>query len=238
MNTQNAANSLERRIRPLAAAVFTAGAFYCQAAVYNVNSVATLVSAINSANASGNADTINLAPGIYNLTNELPIIAANKTILFQGATANPADTALRQTAAGKPILETYYDGTTNEAINDVLTFNDLAFENGQSGPDGGGALLVGGIGCVTTVSNCFFGGNSAMHAFFGGALENVPDGFLNVYGSRFENNSAANWGGAISFSHVADAGSVGGLPTSSGSAAATPRQPRLWPGCHSLTPVQ
>ena len=184
-----------------------------QANIFNANSAATLVTALNSANTTVGSHTIQLAAGTYTLTAELPVIASGKNIVFQGGTANPADTVLHQTAAAR-ILETFFDGSAN---NVVLTFNNLTFENGQSGTFGGGAILVGGIGSSTTVNNCVFHNNTTTltgTGLAGGALENSPDGFVTVLGCRFTGNAASLAGGAISFLHQADSGSAGGLVVS------------------------
>ena len=186
----------------------------CQANVFPVNSTAALIAAINSANTTAGSHTINLAAGLYTLTAELPVIASGKNIVFQGGTANAADTVLHQTAAAR-ILETFFvSGSPN---NVVLTFNNLTFENGQSGTYGGGAMLVGGVGSATTVSNCVFNNNTTTSTgtgLAGGAIENAPDGFMTVLGCRFSGNSADMAGGAISFLHQLEGGNAGGLVVS------------------------
>src|SRR5262249_53288774 len=65
----------------------------------------------------------------------------------------------------------------------------------------GGALLVGGLGSVTTVSNCVFANNATTGtgARPGGAIENSPDGDLTVQDCTFQSNTSSNVGGAIDF---------------------------------------
>ena len=177
---------------------------------FNVTSTAQLISALNTANGIPGPHTINLATGTYNLTNELPVIATNEVIAFQGASVNPADTVLHQTVANSRIVETTLP--TNNVNNVVLTFNNLTFDNGQGGAYGGGALLVGGIGSSTTVNNCVFTNNrtsAGANVNAGGAIENSPNGNVTVLGCRFQGNASAAYGGAIDF--LNQAGGSGSL---------------------------
>ncbi len=163
-------------------------------------STAELISALNTANGTTGPHTINLAAGTYNLTGELPVIAANEVITLQGASANPADTVLHQTLANSRFLETALPA--NSINNVVLTFNNLTFDSGQGGDYGGGALLVGGIGSSTTVNNCTFTSNRAFAGAsgnVGGAIENSPNGNVTVLGCWFQGNSSALYGGALDF---------------------------------------
>ena len=182
-------------------------------ATFNVSTTADLISAVNSANGLPGPHTINLAPGTYDLSAELPIIAADENITFQGGSADPALTVLHQTAAGTRFLVTALAG--DNVNNIILTFNNLTFDNGQGGDFGGGALLVGGIGSSTTVSNCVFSNNrtsAGADVNAGGAIENSPNGDVTVVGCRFSGNSSAVYGGAIDF--LNQAGGSGNLVVS------------------------
>ena len=184
-----------------------------RALTFNVSTTTELVSAITSANGSAGPHTINLAAGTYNLSGELPVIAANENITFQGGSANPADTVLHQTTANTRILETALPA--NNVNNILLTFNSLTFDNGQGGDFGGGALLVGGIGSATTANNCVFSNNrtsSGANVHAGGAIENSPNGNVTVSGCRFSGNASAVYGGAIDF--LNQAGGSGNLVVS------------------------
>jgi hypothetical protein len=169
-------------------------------ATFNVATPAQLISAVNSANGSAGPHTINLSTGTYNLSGELPVIAANESITFQGGSANLTDTVLHQTLANTRFVES--DLPAGNVNNIGLTFNNLTFDSGQGGDYGGGALLVGGIGSSTTVSNCVFSNNrtsAGANVNAGGAIENSPNGNVTVLGCRFQGNSSAVYGGAIDF---------------------------------------
>jgi len=161
--------------------------------------MSSLRGAILDANANTGPHTISLPPGTYTVSGELPSIVSDLNLTLQGTSGNPADTVLNQAQANQRFLETDFvnDTTPN---NVVLTFANLTFTNGQATAFGGGVLLVGGLGSITTVSNCVFLNNSTSASGQpGGVIESSPDGDVIVQNCVFQGNASADFGGAIDF---------------------------------------
>lgn len=153
-----------------------------------------LIAAINTANATPGADTIELAAGgTYTLTavdntaygpSGLPLISSPITINGNGATIE------RTAAAGTPEFRVLfvgrppYVGSTGD-----LTINQLSIKRGSSTYYGGGILNLGTV----SINNSAVTGNYSSNG--GGGIYN--SGPLWISGSTINNNSSAYYGNGI-----------------------------------------
>jgi len=175
--------------------------------------VAGLKTAINTANANGEDDTIELAAnGTYVLTardnalNGLPMIGPDggHTLTIHG---NPA-TIQRSTAGGTPTFRIFY---INSGAN--VTLSRLTMSNGNLVAHGGAIYSDAETAdTALTITNCFISGNTGD---YGGAIYN--DGYndtpgpttatLTIINSIISGNHGTQYGGGIwndgSFGHVA-----------------------------------
>jgi hypothetical protein len=126
-------------------------------AIFNVASgdVAGLIAAINAANANGEENTINLAPGTYTLTavdnssgsgpNGLPVIASAMTINGENA-----ETAVIERASGVPPRTPFFR-IFEVAVSANVIMNGITIGNGDligsppQGLRGGGVLNFGNL---------------------------------------------------------------------------------------------
>ncbi len=199
-----------------------------QAAVFNVSNVSGLISAINSANANAEDDTINMTTGTYTLTsvnnttegdNGLPVIATKITI-------NGNDSTLQRNAAS-PAFRLFL-----VSFNGDLELHDLTISGGKTAAAfanvNGGAILSHG---TLSIYNSTLSGNMAVSngvECHGGAIyAEKPGGtFLRIEDSVLSGNSVSitdfvGSGGAISSltgAFIARTTISGNTVTSSGSA--------------------
>ncbi len=188
-------------------------------AVFNVSTVAELIAAIDAANATGEEDTINLAPGTYTLTTFAP---GTDTFqfpggFFYGKTGLPyittpiiingnGATIAGQSNPANPFRLILVDGNTTGNTG-KLTLNNLtltggrteAFVGGKNGIYEDGGAIVNYRGTLTA-TNVTFTNNFADDD--GGALINI-EGTATLTNSTFTGNIAAgdddtnDGGGAI-----------------------------------------
>lgn len=157
--------------------------------------------------ANANAGTtINLPAGTYQLTNDgsaeigfcldenlgdLNIAGNNTSIVGAGA----ATTIIQQTTPNDRVLcvDANLVGNFNFSISGV-TITGGRETNGV----GGGGMISGGFGDVTTVTDCIFTNNQASGGGspVGGGIGNGA-GTLIISGTRFSNNTAAASGGGV-----------------------------------------
>ncbi len=188
-------------------------------AVFNVSTVAELIAAIDAANATGEEDTINLAPGTYTLTTFAP---GTDTFqfpggFFYGKTGLPyittpiiingnGATIAGQSNPANPFRLILVDGNTTGNTG-KLTLNNLTLTGGRTeavvgGKNGiyeDGGAIVNYRGTLTA-TNVTFTNNFADDD--GGALINI-EGTATLTNSTFTGNIAAgdddtnDGGGAI-----------------------------------------
>ena len=185
-----------KTIRLLALSLLVAlASVVTQAAVFNVSNgdVAGLIAAINTANASAGADTINLAAGgTYTLTavdninngeSGLPAITSEITINGNGATIQ------RSSGVGTPSFRVLYVAGPNAGN---LILNRVTIRGGNS-LNGGGIFCSAGTVTLaeSTVSDNY--GQS------GGGVYNL-NGTLAVNRSIISNNTSFYYGGGV-FNH-------------------------------------
>jgi CSLREA domain-containing protein len=206
----------------VAAAGMFAPATSAYAASYSVSTVSTLITAINSANASSEDDTITLTANITlttadNLTdggNGLPIIVSAATagkLTIEGG----GFTLSRSSAGATPNFRIF-----EVASGAGLTLDNVTISNGSAAPtfsgggiqnngtlnllnstitdnntfDAGGAGIYNTSGSTLTVTNSTFSGNHMISGSYGGGgIQN--NGTLSVTNSTFSNNVAASGGG-------------------------------------------
>jgi hypothetical protein len=167
------------------------------ATVYTVNNttdgMATnqLRGALAAIDASGGANTINLSAGTYVLSSE---------IIFGGVAG---ENITINGVAGSTIIKNSSDrifiiNTTAAIANLTVTISGVTFSGGFLSTDnyGGGAVLCGGPGNVTSFQNCLFTGNSinsgAVGQCHGGAIAQEGGGALSLNGCSFTGNSCSN----------------------------------------------
>jgi uncharacterized repeat protein (TIGR01451 family) len=169
-----------------AAALLVALAGPLHAAVFNIPSgdVAALIAAITTANANSEADTINLAAGVYTLVtvnntddgpSGLPSIKGAITIRGAGANATTIERA-----PGGPAFRIFRVAATG-----TLTLDGLTVRGGNAS-DGGGILSAGAL----TVANSVVRDNEAIN---GGGIKNL--GPLVLTNSTIAGNDAASGAG-------------------------------------------
>ena len=195
------------------------------AAEFNVgvSDVTGLISAINSANANGEADTINLTSSspytlntMNNIThgaNGLPLVTSEITINGNGATITrdasaPTFRFFEITPAGNLLLDniTITNGYTSEndygggAIINTgrLTVNNSVFSSNRARTGGGGAiwngtLQIGDPTALTDITITTISDNHVSPSASGGGLHNR--GNMDVNNSIISGNSSDNNGG-------------------------------------------
>ena len=158
-------------------------------AVFNISSgdVTGLIAAINAANANGEENTINLAPGTYTLNavdngtsgngNGLPVITSAMTI-----TGGSAETTIIQRDPAATLFRIF-------SIQGTVTINGLTIRGGRVLPPGGGGIVNSGR---LTINHSIIDHNSA---YVGGAIANL--GILTLSHTLILNNGATFEGGAI-----------------------------------------
>jgi len=153
--------------------------------------------------------TINIPAGTYQLTipggasegfsgnnsiGDLDITANNTTIVGAGA----ASTIIQQTQPNDRVIEV----NPFLVAGFVFSISDVTITGGhETTAVGGGGMIAGAGGNVTTVANCVFSGNSATGAgtFGGGGISNVG-GNLTLTGCTFTGNSTSASGGGVGYS--------------------------------------
>ncbi|HSE11599.1 MAG TPA: Ig-like domain repeat protein [Rudaea sp.] len=170
----------------------------------------SLRAALEQANASTGATTINLPPGTYNLTIGALIAgtAANTNISIHG-TGTSANTIINQTVAHRLVFSIDY----NVMANVVFELDNATVTGGsedETDPDGfggnGGAVLAGGsvsaTGNAVTFNSVVFSGNycspSSNAGCSGGAINMTGGGDLTITNCTFSGNEAAKFKGTAS----------------------------------------
>jgi hypothetical protein len=163
--------------------------FHCEA-----GDVACLIAAINTANANGHKNTIELEAGVYTLTaadnvtpgpngqdgpNGLPSITSTLTIKGAGADATGI---ARPLSSDPPLFRLMH-----VAASGNLTLQGVKLSGGYCACDGAGLYNDGG---AVTVTDSLFAQNGALGT---GGLASTA-GTVNIEGSRFSGNGG-NQGG-------------------------------------------
>jgi len=147
----------------------------------DVNSAATLATAITTANNDSSNSYVIATSGTITLESALPDLSGEITIRGQGAGTSTVE---RDPSASSAF------GIFTVAQGANVTLSGLTIEGGDAGSgDGGGVDNLGTL----TVRNSTFTGNSASN--YGGGLANL--GTATVSGSTFIHNSAAFYGGGL-----------------------------------------
>jgi hypothetical protein len=198
----------------------------CIAASYTCQDVVCLITSITQANANGQANTIQLAPGTYTLTTPatmatgLPVVTSTLTITGAG----PAQTIItRSTAPETGVFRLVEVGSVGR-----LTLQGLTLANGFSGPRAGGGVLNrgnlvlagvtvqgnhnnadgGGIAQTagsTTITDSVIAQNLAQ---IGGGGVDVTGGTVTILRSTLRNNTSQGGGAAVEVGGFATAGAV------------------------------
>jgi hypothetical protein len=154
----------------------------------------TLRDAINLANGSAGADTIQFdtsgvfaTPQTIDLLTALPSIAAELTIQGPGAAKLTVE---RDAAAANFRIFTF--------IGDQFNLSGFTITGGQVSNSDGGAILAFG---TVTLDSMVLTGNQATSGHNGGAVAIESTGSLVVRNSTFSGNSAGKRGGAIALLH-------------------------------------
>jgi CSLREA domain-containing protein len=168
--------------------------------------VTELIGAINTANGSGGATTMNLASDcaytleiVNNTTdgpNGLPSITSDITLTGNGATIK------RSSEGGTPQFRIFH-----VADSSYLMLSDLTIANGDAGSYHGGGIFSAG---TLNISHSTLSGNTATG--FGGAIMN-SGGTVDISNSTLSGNTASYGGGimnggALSISHSTFSGNT------------------------------
>ena len=152
------------------------------AANINVNSAATLIAAINTANTNNQDDVITLTESITltaanNSVNGLPVILSDggSSLTIDGAGFSIS----RVSASSFRIFEI--------ANGANFTITNLTLSDGYISDANGGGILVNN-GATVNISNTTFDGNNTLNGY-GGAIY-VDTATLSISNSTFSNNSA------------------------------------------------
>ncbi len=184
----------------------------------------SLRAALEQANASGGATTINMPAGTYNLSlgDLIAGTQANTNITLHGA--GSGSTIIHQTQAGLMVFVVNLNVNANVvfALDNVTVTGGSENENDPNGFGGnGGAILAGGNTAATgnsvSITNVVFSGNYCSPVTnagcTGGAINMTGGGNLTVVNSTFNGNAASKnsgngAGGAIYFDNGGNPGSV------------------------------
>lgn len=178
--------------------MFSRSTGLAQAATFNIpdGDVAGLIVAINTANANGEADTINLASGgTYTLTavnntaygpSGLPVITSSVTVNGNGATIE------RSTAIGTPNFRILYVGYTPTSGD--LTLDLVTIRGGQTFYYGGAIMNHGTLTVTESIitGNYSYDGGGGIYTSVTAAISNsvISDNISTYYGSGIFNE----WG--------------------------------------------
>ncbi len=196
-----------------------------KSATFNVPTDMSLQDALNTAESNGEADTINIASGTYNISSTIeaeitdnhPITIKaedpnNKPILDGGGTTQIMDIRTSGTDANADItIEGIVfrngvadnDGFGNSAGGSLylladdadITLKNCEFINNEANDYGGGAFLS--TGANTEVTKCVFKGNSATTYGGGGIYAGSLGGSFTFTNNVVYDNEAGNWGGGV-----------------------------------------
>jgi hypothetical protein len=153
------------------------------AANFTVSNITQFQTALNTASANGQSDTINVLAGTYNVNPALTFSSSeNYFILIRGS--------------GSPVL----DGGNARRILLLTTTSDnagifiegLTIQNGQA--DYGGGLNIGTQGAVISLKNCTINNNVSGYVA-GGANLFSNTGNITVMNCSFSGNSSPNTSG-------------------------------------------
>ncbi len=168
-------------------------------AVFTVHNPAEFQNALATAQANGGNDTINVAPGTYNITSTLKYTTADG----DGAlTIQAQDMNNRPVLDGGKSVQIMYidndsDGDYNGDEGDRITIKGLVFKDGNcttSGCLGGGLYAKNGEADTTLDGNAFKGNYSQWGG--GGAYVYTFDGTATIINNTFNGNFSDFGGGA------------------------------------------
>jgi len=134
-------------------------AFSVEAAVFEVIDSFELQEALTIAQANGEDDTINLAPGLYTVSSTLTYFAVeseNYALTIQGQ--KPEITIL-DGGNSTAILEIDQSALT-EGAGAHVTLKGIAFRNGNQSSLLGGAVFIANYYAQTTIEDCEFQTNT------------------------------------------------------------------------------
>jgi hypothetical protein len=178
-----------------------------RAGTFDVNSVSTFQSALNTAASNGENDTINVAAGSYDVTSTLAFYSTEDFhVLIDGAGMGTAvldggDTVqildIRTTTANADVMirditfQNGYDSTYGGGLSIQTDQASIAVETSEFNDNtamaiGGGASVVSTTGNIS-VSGCFFRRNSGEDDA-GGLNAGSSDGVISLTNSTFEDN--------------------------------------------------
>ena len=167
----------------------------------------SLREAVLAANNTPGANVITVPAGTYNLGNvgtiELqPGMTTGASLSIAGA--GPGVTVVHQTIANQRV----FDVDANTVGTITVTLSGMTISGGTGTSFGGGAILAGWTGDVTTVSNCTITANGTSGGNQGGGIGYGGGGNLIVASCTFSNNTSDLLGGAIAYNNTGNAGTL------------------------------
>lgn len=173
------------------------------AAVFNIpaGDVSSLQTALTTAQSNDDDDTINLAPGVYNVTSTLTYATdtgdSGNTITILG------NGAILDGGGNVQILSLRTDTNANggDSGGDAL-ISGITFRNGYNNADNGGGAYIYSNQSIVTVTNCVFANNQTFQndpegpRFSGGGLYvGTYNASVYITNNTFYNNTADYRGG-------------------------------------------
>ncbi len=171
-----------------------------QGTVFNVSNPTELQDALNIAASNGQADTINVAAGTYNITATLTYNAAeteNYPLCITGAGAGT--TILDGGESGVQILNINTKGVISDDSAHI-SIRGITFKKGKKNYGDGGGLAVTTNYANITVQDSEFSNNTSYYPEFGGGGAYIsPGGTITIYNNTISNNTASEAGALYSW---------------------------------------
>jgi hypothetical protein len=167
-----------------------------EAAIFDVTTTLELQNALIAAQANGEDDTINLAPGIYPVGSMLtysPVEDEDYALTIQG---QGAEITILDGGNTTSILLIDQSGLS-EGANAHITIRGITFRNGNEKFFEGGAVSIANYSAETRIENCIFDRNASL---LGGGGLYLLGSTSSIVGNEFIENSSSDLfsvGGAV-----------------------------------------
>jgi hypothetical protein len=174
------------------------------AQTFSVTNFSELQDAFANAVANGQDDTIQIAPGLYNVTTTLAYSLSgtsseNFALTIEGAGAG---STILDGANARQIMNIYAESATDD--NAVFTISGITFQNGLNGGQAAG-LSVHSNQADITVQDCIFTNNVSTGSSYGdgGAVRarSQNEGVITISGNTFSGNAGYYGGGVWAISY-------------------------------------
>ena len=164
-----------------------------------------LQNAFTIAVANGQDDTIELAPGLYNVTATLTysLDAASVENYALTIAGSGAGSTILDGANVRQIMNIYAESATDD--NAVFTISGITFQNGRNGGQAAGLSVHTNYADIT-IADCFFSNNVSTGTSYGDGggvrARSQNEGVITISGNTFSGNSGYYGGGAWAISYL------------------------------------